>query len=358
MYLVAGKSALFADESKAKNLITWRAAVGVSSVEAFYVSQTKKDVTIRKPDGKLITCQKSDLAQENLDWLEPVYAMEQDLDSDHATRSSKQDMVEKGVPQSASLIALHNQYHLSPIPGLLAGVSIAAIDNNPGKAVSILNEVGRRIKDQRKHRSAAHSESLVSLHNNLAICEVKLGRPSPAAQNLVMALREASTTPPAVVVHNANLLIQASDKGAAKYRVSTPVLKELRLLRDSARGAGDLDRFASLLVFSARTSSPTRELSDEKPPADAIELLDQVADANELVPNVWCLPCRGTGLLDCLNPNCNGGKISFQENTVVGRYSSGSPIIANVVKKRDCEQCRGIGTSRCPDCDAGKRPLR
>ncbi len=48
---------------------TWRDATGKHSVEATFVSKTETEITLRKPDGKVVTLQLAKLSKEDLKWL-------------------------------------------------------------------------------------------------------------------------------------------------------------------------------------------------------------------------------------------------------------------------------------------------
>lgn len=235
---------------------TWKTRVGSYAIVASYVSQSDSDVTLRKDDGTEVTVPKSRLAEENVAWLIRKQFEDDDRQSEEQTESMREGLITHHQPASGALISIHNLYKSSPIAGLFAGISLAAMENEPKKAITILTEAGRRIKAQREVDATAHHDTLVAILNNLAVCELMLGRPSPAANNLVLALGEAGQLANGAVVHNAKLLLQASDKRGKEFVVAATALGDLRLRTVQAKPSHDLNRYNNLLVYTTQYSGP------------------------------------------------------------------------------------------------------
>jgi len=255
LVLIACSSATVADDlPQAKQ--TWSTRVGTYTIVASYVSQGDSDVTLSKDDGTEVTVPKSRLAEENVAWLIRKQFDDDDRQSEEQTQAMREGLTTHHEPASGALISIHNLYKSSPIAGLFAGLSLAAIENEPKKAITILTEAGRRIKAQREVDATAHHDTLVAILNNLAVCELMLGRPSPAANYLVLALREAGQMANGAIVHNAKLLLQASDKRGKEFVVAANTLGDLRLRTAQAKPSHDLNRYANLLVYTTQFSLP------------------------------------------------------------------------------------------------------
>lgn len=339
--LVVASPALAADDAQSTR--TWTTKAGTYTLEARYVSQDESSVKLAKDDGTEVEVVKNRLCTKDNQWLTMTYFKEQDQACDQQCQPLRDQLTQDQASCTGALIALHNQFKQSPIAGLLAAVSCSAIDNDPKKAVTLLNESMRRITVQRELMPSAHRDTLVSVLNDLAVCEVKLGKPSPAANHLLTALKESGPNTNGAVFHNARLLLDAASTAGARIKIKTEIASDLRLRATQAIPRSEVHGFDQLLVFSTQTSDPYSGTGDA-----------QNFAADGFVPNLWCLTCSGRGFLPCVNPKCSGGGIVVKERVVVGQNHLGVPVSGEKVNRIRCEVCNGAGGRPCRHCVEGK----
>lgn len=184
---------------------------------------------------------------------------------------------------------------------------------------------------------------LVSVLNDLAVCEVKLGNPSPAANYLLTALKESGPNTNGAVLHNARLLLDAAGTSGARFQIKAEISGDLRFRTTQAIPRSEVNGFEQLLVFSTQTSDPYSDTGDTQ---------NYVPDG--FVPNLWCLTCSGKGFLPCVNPKCVSGGIVVKERVVVGQNHLGVPVSGEKVNRIRCTVCNGAGGRPCRHCVEGK----
>lgn len=340
--LVLGASQTLATDD-AQDIRTWTTKAGSYSMEARYISQDESSVKLAKNDGTEVEVVKNRLCVQDNQWLTMTYFKEQDLACDQQCQSLRDRLTNEQTSCTDTLIALHNQFKQSPIAGLLAAVSCSAIDNDPKKATTLLNESMRRITVQREVMPIAHRDTLVSVLNDLAVCEIKLGKPTPAANYLLTALKESGPNTNGAVLHNARLLLDASSTSGSRFQIKTEIASDLRSRATQAISQNEVNGFDQLLVFSTQTSEIDANNADPQ---------DLASDG--FVPNSWCLTCSGKGFLSCVNPKCVNGGIAVKERVVVGQNHLGAPLSGDKINRIPCAACRGTGGRPCRYCVEGK----
>ena len=108
------------------------------------------------------------------------------------------------------LKSLHARFYESPYAGLWTAVAMSAGTNKYEDASRVLQQVKNWIEVQRIVNPKAHRQTLASALNNLAVCNIKDGNGSSAANHLANALNinEASTP---VLAHNIRQLLAMPD---------------------------------------------------------------------------------------------------------------------------------------------------
>ncbi|WP_164104225.1 trypsin-like peptidase domain-containing protein [Candidatus Laterigemmans baculatus] len=238
---------------------TWKARFGNFSVDASYVSQADGNVTLRKATGDEVTVPIQRLSQDDVLWLELRLFDADDRQSVELCEVPAGELLKRSATSFGTFVAIHNQLSSSPIPGLYAAVSAAAIENEPRKARAILAEVERRIEAQRENFPERHHETLVSVLNNQAVCEIKENRGSTAAVLLLKALELESASAHGVLIHNARLLSEKAAETGSRLAINSAKLSELRLKSANVSSRHEIDALPPFFFYLTDSTAPAAE---------------------------------------------------------------------------------------------------
>lgn len=209
-------------------------------------------------------------------------------------------------------------------------------DRQLGKAMNRIQRVGQVSAE-------SHRTTLASALNNQAVVAIRQGKPQDGVKLLCTAA-ELLVVPPHAVIHNANYLL------AGKKLV--PALSQAdqkKLAKVIAKQAANPPQMSRERLYYSLVHDSLQPLLGVNPVGGDVPPL-------EVLPDLLCHDCTGTGKRDCRN--CVNGAINaVRMRAAVVNPLHGEVLIRDHFKAR-CEACQGAGNFPCPnsDCVHGKVP--
>lgn len=350
---------------------TWRDRSGALDDKARLVGFADDKVLLQKESGGEVKVSLDDLAKDDKDFAVAVYECERSFEQFNAIGTAIAEDRLIAAPQNAArdLALIDQEFKKSGFAAAFYTGTAFGVCGDPAdlkRARVALDKAVRLLRAVCKSLPNHHERTFVSALNNRAIIAMREGDPKKAGSFFAEAVAAVDAVPDEVA-HNVRLFLEAHSENQRVVSVSTKRRLESKV---PMAGANQNYNLPPLLFYSLShnefSSVINRELEDGgrddlqpvaafRPNADNRDLAS--LGRRGLLPELTCLDCYGSGVLNC--PQCGrSGTVNVQQEIVAFIDPvSGRPVTQKKNFKARCNNCFGQGGFECRSCTNGKLRL-